>query len=748
MASRAAEIDRWLATLLGDERDVALVAVGGYGRRELAPCSDIDVLLLYGKKQRDIGAVAERLWYPLWDAGLKVGHGVRTVKDALKLADDDLDVATSLLTGRVVAGDASMAEDVITRARAQWRRRARHWLRVLADAVAERHARAGEVAFLLEPDLKEGRGGLRDVHALRWAEAAERVLLPGDDEALSGAYDTLLAARVELHRRTGKALDRLLLQEQDGVAEALGDADADALMSRIATAARTIAWTSDEAWRRVRDTLAGPVGRGGGRDREIGDGVVLRDGDVELTADADPAADAALVLRVAAAAATHGTTIGRRSLDRLAASAPVLDGRWPADARDSLVALLAAGSAAIPVFEALDQRDLMTRVLPEWETVRSRPQRNAYHRFTVDRHLCEAAAQAAALVGRVRRPDLLLVGTWLHDLGKGTTGDHVDVGVALIHDVAARMGFDADDVGVLVTLVRHHLLLADFATRRDLDDPATIAAVAEAVVERDTLALLHALTEADSLATGPAAWGRWKAGLVADLVARADRLLAGDDGGSVVAPVDQLSVRQDKAVAAARASGEPAVDVDDGVVVVAAPDRPGLFARVAGTLALHGLDVLRARLSSTGDGLAADEFEVVTAVGDGPDRDALAGDLRRALAGRLSLESRLADRARQYRPRPSAVAAAAGVPRTVAVVDDASAASTVVEVRAPDAPGTLYRIARALAELDLDVRHATVATYGHEVVDTFYVCDGGGQKLDGELAREVERAILLELSRV
>jgi [protein-PII] uridylyltransferase len=747
VASRAAEIDGWLATLLGDERDVALVAVGGYGRRELAPCSDIDVLLLYGKKHRDIGAVAERLWYPLWDAGLKVGHGVRTVKDALKLADEDLDVATSLLTGRPVAGDDAMAADVITRAAAQWRRRSRHWLGVLADAVAQRHARAGEVAFLLEPDLKEGRGGLRDVHALRWAEAAERVLLAGDDEALSGAYDALLGARVELHRRTGKALDRLLLQEQDGVAAALGDDDADALMSRIATAARTIAWTSDEAWRRVRDTLAGPVGRGGGRDRDVDDGVVLRDGDVELTASAEPASDPALVLRAAAAAAAHGTTIGRRSLDRLAASAPVLDGPWPSDARRSLVALLAAGAAAIPVFEALDQRELMTRVLPEWATVRSRPQRNAYHRFTVDRHLCEAAAQAAALAGRVRRPDLLLVGTWLHDLGKGTTGDHVDVGVSLMRDVAARIGFDGADVEVLTTLVRHHLLLADFATRRDLDDPATISAVADAVGDRDTLALLHALTEADSLATGPAAWGRWKAGLVADLVARADRLLAGD-AGPEVAPVDQLSVRQDKAVAGARASGEPAVEVDDGYVVVAATDRPGLFARVAGTLALHGLDVLRARLSATDDGLAADEFEVVTALGDGPDRDALAGDLRRALAGRLSLESRLADRARQYRARPSAAVAAASVPRTVAVVDDASAASTVVEVRAPDAPGTLYRIARALAELDLDVRHATVATYGHEVVDTFYVCDADGRKLDGELAREVERAILLELSRV
>jgi [protein-PII] uridylyltransferase len=743
VASRAADIDRRLAALLGDERDCAIVAVGGYGRAELAPCSDVDVLLLHGGR-KDIGVVAERLWYPLWDAGLKVGHGVRTVKEALKLADADLEVATSLLTARHVAGDASMTAELADRAVAQWRRRARHWLGALAASVSERHGRAGEVAFLLEPDLKEGRGGLRDVHALRWAEAAERVLLSGDDAALAGAYDTLLAVRVELHRRTGRALDRLLLQEQDGVADALGDTDADVLMSRVAAAARTIAWTSDEAWRRVRDTLAGPARRGAGRDRPLAAGVVLRDGDVELAPDADPATDGALVLRAAAAAAENRTVIGRHSLDRLASSAPTLDGPWPGDARRSLVALLAAGTPAIAVFEALDQRELLSRVLPEWSSVRSRPQRNAYHRFTVDRHLCEAAAEAAALAARVARPDLLLVGAWLHDLGKGSPGDHTDAGVRLVDEVASRMGFDGADVDVLTTLVRHHLLLADSATRRDLDDPATIESVASAVGNRGVLTLLHALTEADSLATGPAAWGRWKAGLVADLVGRVDRLLAGE---GVPAAPDALSPRQEKAVARARTSGEPAVDVDDGVVVVAATDRPGLFARIAGTLALHGLDVLRARLSGTDDGLAADEFEVATSVGDGPDADALADDLRRALAGRLSLEARLADRARQYRRRRHA-SAAGGAARDVHVVDDASAASTVVEVRAPDAPGTLYRIARALAELDLDVRHAQVATYGHEVVDTFYVCDADGRKLDPELAREVERAVLLELSRV
>ncbi|HEY3239032.1 MAG TPA: [protein-PII] uridylyltransferase, partial [Acidimicrobiia bacterium] len=251
----AARADTWLAGLLdgalaGDTEDVALVAVGGYGRAELAPASDLDVVLLHTGR-RDIARLAERIWYPLWDAGLKLGHGVRTRKEALSLAASDLDTATSLLDARCVAGDPAIADDLATRALGQWQSRSERWLAEVGKAVADRHDRYGEVAFLLEPNLKEGRGGLRDVHAQHWAEAARRILLEGDDEALAGAYGVLLAVRVALHRRTGKASDRLLLQEQDGVAADLGFSDADALMAEVAAAARTIAWTSDETWDRI-----------------------------------------------------------------------------------------------------------------------------------------------------------------------------------------------------------------------------------------------------------------------------------------------------------------------------------------------------------------------------------------------------------------------------------------------------------------------------------------------------------------
>ena len=333
-------------------------------------------------------------------------------------------------------------------------------------------------------------------------------------------------------------------------------------------------------------------------------------------------------------------------------AAPLGDS-WPEEARLAFVRLLGAGPAAIPVIETLDQRGLMTRTLPEWEAVRNRPQRNAYHRFTVDRHLCEAAAEAARLTSRVRRPDLLLVGAFLHDIGKGYPGDHSEAGVSLVENICARMGFAPDDVSILKTLVRHHLLLADTATRRDLADEATISAVAAAVGNQTTLELLAALTEADSLATGPAAWGSWKAGLIAELVERTAPVLAGQRA-------------RDRPRAAARRHRRahrpgpswPRALVLDGegpLVTLVAPDRPGLFWRVAGTLALHGLDVVSARAWSSADGFAIERFRVQSVFGRQPDWPAVESDVNRVLAGKLSLEARLADRARDYAgtPRPA-----------------------------------------------------------------------------------------------
>jgi [protein-PII] uridylyltransferase len=761
--------DRWLAGLFAaaldgvdgvDERGLALVSVGGYGRTELCPSSDVDVMLVHpgrGSERGRLGKVAEAIWYPVWDAGVKLGQAVRTPKEALALAAEDLDTATALLDVRLVAGEVEVASALAERAAAQWRARSSRWLAELGRSVADRHERAGAVAFLLEPDLKEGRGGLRDVHALRWAEAARRILLDEDHDALAEAYETLLAARVELQRRTGKPSDTLLLQEQDAVAAALGDPSADALMGRIAAAARAVAWMSDETWQRIEASLHGPSGRVAAADQPVGAGLVLREGVVELAPGTNPGVDSTLVVRAAAAAASHGTRLGRGTLDRLAGDAAVPGRPWPEEARRGLLRLLGAGRAAIPVLEALDQKGVLVRLVPEWEQVRNLPQRNAYHRFTVDRHLCEAAAEAAGLTARVGRPDLLLLGAWLHDIGKGFTRgrlgetgadapeDHTDAGIPVVERIATRMGFPPEDVASLVALVRHHLLLPDAATRRDVQDPATAAAVAEAVGDGQTLELLHALTEADSIATGPAAWSPWKSGLVSELVSRTARLLEGEELPS--ADDAFPTPRQQALIELVQESGDLVVEGRGASLSLAAPDRPGLFSRVAGTLALHNLDVLSARVWSSESGVAVESFRVEPLFGGEPDWARVEADLRRVLAGRLSLEARLAERARTYAGRaklPSATPAR----RSVVVDDEASDTATVVEVRAPDRVGTLYRITRALADLQLDIRHAKVATLGHELVDSFYVVDAAGAKLDRDHARAVEQAVLLELERV
>ncbi len=740
--AHTALVDRWLAELFSaarpDGEGAALVAIGGYGRSELCPRSDVDVVLLHGKGI-DAAAMAEAVWYPIWDLGLHLGHGVATVRQAVGLAAKDLESATSLLSARHIAGDPQLTADLAAKALELWHDRARRWLPELAAKVEERHQQVGEVAFRLEPDLKDGRGGMRDVHSLRWAEQAQEILLPHDRGSLAGSYDVLLDARVELHRITSRAGNVLLMQEQDSVARALGDSDADALMARVAEAARTISWTSDDAWRRIRSSLRGPVGRSGGRAHPLGPGLVLVDGEVVLAADAAPADDACLPLRAASAAAGRGTVIERRSLERLAELAPPLPDPWPEEARGLLAALLGTGRPAVAVIEALDQRGLWVRLLPEWVPVRSRPQRNAYHRFTVDRHLLETAANAAELQHRVDRPDLLVIGALLHDLGKGRPGDHTEVGMVLAEAITTRMGFPAEDVADLVAMVEHHLLLPTIATRRDLDEPRTIEQVAEAVVNPSRLGLLAALTEADSLATGASAWGAWKAGLMSQLVDRVARLLSG--GGA--------AVEQDDATFGALASVPPACgprrfETSGDRLSVVAEDRPGLFSKVAGVLALHGLEVLAAATDPSVPGWASSTFRVVDPRRDEPPWERVRLDLDRALDGRLALRARLAERGRTYR-RPPALPAPAEA--TVTFHDDASSSSTVIDVHAADGLGVLYRITCALAELDLDIRSARAQTMGGTVVDAFYVqTRDGGKVADRSLQAEVELAVLDSLS--
>jgi [protein-PII] uridylyltransferase len=733
--------DEWLTQLFREATagvkkadDIVLIAVGGYGRKELAPQSDLDVLLVH-RGVKDISDIASRMWYPVWDAGVKLGHSVRTPKETIQLCASDLDTATSLVTARVIAGNTALGEEVIFATSESWKKRGREWLVELHARVLDRYDKDGEVAFLLEPNLKEGMGGLRDIHALHWAVRAGLDLLPGDSGQLERCNDVLLNVRVALHRHIGRPTEVLRLEDQRAVAQLAGFESDDALMASVAEVGRRVAWIADEVWARLDPPAdRSPI------PQPLAPGVQLINGEVHLTADVDVADDPTLLLRVATAAARLGARIDRASLDRLAQQLPIWPDPWPAGASDDVVALLLEGEAAIPVLESLDQRNLLVRVLPEWAPVRSKPQRNAFHRYTVDRHLWQTVANASALVDRVSRPDLLVLGALFHDIGKGYPGDHTEVGVDMFAVIGQRMGMSSADQSIVSSLIEHHLLLADTATRRDLSDDATISMVADKLGSVVVLDLLHALTEADSLATGPSAWSEWKAELITLLVDRVSHVLGGGDVAEVM-----WRLFPDAAVLELMAAGDIAIRTQPDRVTVVSPDRPGTFSKVAGVLALSGLDVLGAEAHSDEQGMAASEFRVTSPHGD-IDWTPIVANLNLALTGRLALESRLADRAATARPRRAQSAVAPAEP-SVRFDDAASSNATFLEVRAPDTVGVLHRITKAIADLGLDIRHARVLTLGNEVVDAFYVREsGGGRIADDVYKKEISRAILFAVT--
>jgi [protein-PII] uridylyltransferase len=735
----SAEADEWLsgvaARAVGETNPhLALLAVGGYGRSSLCPFSDLDVVLLHSG-HRDIKAVADAIWYPVWDEGVHLDHSVRRPTEVLAAAAEDVRVALGLLDGRLVWGDPKVADPLLASARKAWRDSlGTRYLPDLRAQMAERHRAAGDVAFLLEPDLKESHGGLRDVNVLRAISVYAPLLADYADMAsLTGATAVLTRIRVELHRIAEREQDRLLLQDQDQIAAALDFNDADDLMAAVSAAGRQIAWVSDDVWRRRRlwDPTPAPRRRlrrsaepaRGSTTVVVGPDMVDVDGEIALLPTAAVSEDASLAFRLAATAAELDRPIAKGSLHRLADRMPPPGDPWPPEVREALVRLLLAGLPAIDKLESLDQHGLLVRLIPEWAAVRNKPQRNAYHTYTVDRHLLEAAALAAGLVDKVERPDLLVIGALLHDIGKGFPGDHTNVGMDIVRRIATRMGYSTDDVEILVDLVRHHLLLPDTATRRDLDDPTTIANVARAAGDRVTLNLLGALTEADSRATGSSAWGQWKAGLVAELVSRADRELAGETrprGPTPLPPAYRALVDE------VRSSGLPSVSLDPPQVVVAAPDRPGLLSAVAAALALHGMDVRAANVSGE-EGVAIEVFTVDMTLGTWPDTARLRYDLAAVLSDPTAVGERLSERGRIYPQRHQRAAHVPGI--DIRVDNDASVSATVLEVRAPDEIGLLHRITRTLFDAELDVVSARVSTLGELVVDAFYVRESSGAKL-------------------
>lgn len=746
----------------------ALVAVGALGRRELVPYSDLDLVLLHDGKG-DVAQLADSLWYPLWDARVELDHSVRTVGQAMQVAATDLRAALGLLDARLIAGDEELFTAMAGAVRRAWRSGIRGRLDELAESAQQRWHHSGDIAHRVEPDLKNGHGGLRDVQLLDALSAAQLVDRAGPE--VRDARELLLDVRTEVHRLARRGRDVLRAQEADEVAAALDLGDRFDLARRLSGAARTVVYAVDVGLRAARAALP-PRGRArltglrslgrAPQRRPLDDGVVEHGGQVALARDANPARDPALVLRVAATAARTGMPVATGTLSTLADTAPELRQPWPRAALEELLSLLGAGPAAVDVIEAMDRTGLWGRLFPEWGAVRDLPPRDRAHVWTVDRHLVEAAAQAARLTTTVSRPDLLLLGALLHDLGKGRGGDHSVVGAALAEQIGHRLGLWPSDVATLRAMVRHHLLLPHTATRRDLQDPATAQRVID-TLDQDpiVLELLVALAEADSLATGPGVWTEWRAALIADLAERCRAVLAGRPF-----PAPEPLSEQDRAlvqrciqsgsvhVAADTALGRRATSI----VMIIPPVRPGVLALAAGVLALHSLQVHSAdiRIVELAEGTAAVEsFTVSPRFGRLPDVALLRQDLMRALDGSLGLADALAAKERDYGEAVTSTTDPTGSPSKVLWVDDEATGAVILELRTTDRIGLLYRVATALESNAVIVRWARVATLGSSVVDSFCLtvpaADGvspgesasdSQAALPPEVRARVERAVL------
>nr|WP_269329647.1 [protein-PII] uridylyltransferase [Kineosporia babensis] len=713
---------------------LALAAVGSVARGDAGPASDLDLVLLHDGRRLpadEVGEMAQRLWYPLWDGGLRIDHSVRTPNQCREVAAADLSAAIGMLDLRVIAGDAALVVKTRTSLLSDWRGGIRRRLPQVLDSLAERAERYGEAAHLLEPDIKDARGGLRDVTVLRALAASWVTDRPHG--SVDDVHASLLDIRDALQAVTGKSNDRLLLAEQDAVAVLCGLTDADELLARVADCTRSIAYAVDVTARRARQSLPARRLRPGPRRprlRPLGHGLVEHDGEVVLGVGVEAAQDPVLPLRAAATAVRVGLPLSPVTVEHLAQDCPPLPDPWPVAAREEFVAMLAGGPHLAQVWESLDRAGVITQWIPEWSSVRNRPQRNAVHRHTVDRHLIETVIQIQGALRETSRPDLLVLAALLHDIGKiSGAQDHSLTGAPIAEKIARRIGLSDEDSELIERLVREHLTLIELATRRDPDDPRTVEALVGAVGERqETLLLLRALTEADAAAVGAVAWTAWRARLVDDLMARAATALRGEEPPGP-APIAQAEV---ELVQTVLTDGRPRVAVTPmdelHVVTVVAPDRSGLLADIAGVMASFRLTVKSAlvrtvHLGSEGPYIAVDTWWVQTR-GDMPAPELLEQHLRRLSEGDQTVLEPLIRRDAGFRSRTGAPAR----PRVV-LLPGASEEATVLEVRAADRPGLMHAIGSALAGVGVDLRSAHVATHAGQAVDVLYVCERGGGPL-------------------
>ena len=796
---------------------LVVVALGGYGRGELHPLSDIDIMVIYdGEMSPYVQRMMQELLYSLWDLGLHVGHSLRSLDDCVAMARTDFPSRTSMQEARFLAGERRLfgrfqrvlREDVFRRDFGQF----------LETTLAERDARYrkhGASPYIGEPNVKESAGGLRDMHTAMWLGAAKfgartlreladkGLITPREQAAADAALTFLWRVRNELHFFSGHKNDILTRDLQPRIAKNLGyENDGTSLgverfMRDYYLHARVIHRVSKRLIARCQETLSR---RGSAERRQrqqaLADGLVFFDGRLHL-ADRDPAhlrTDAVRLMKVF----WHLHRLGcELSLDLERAVEDSLhlvdDAFRRSDAtRELFLDICRTWGRAAQTFSEMHELGFLGRYLPEFGALTCLVQYDVYHKFSADQHSLlavehlEALAPgqsaesegAAHVLSEVEKPELLMLGMLLHDIGKAKGHGHVAKGVPLVRDLTARLGLPAADAAAVEFLVAHHLTMSHAAQRRDIDDPKTITDFAAVVGDPPRLRMLYLLTYADMRAVGPGVLTPWQARILHELYART---LAALTGGRVAKPsrtqlaerlraaakgeVDLQAVKAHLAMMADRylestsaqrmaehlrmlgGLGESPVvtalfhhpDLGSSDLVVVTRDLPGLFSLIAGTLAANGVNIISAQIHTRADGIAIDTFQVNDPAGDvigSSARWARTLDaLRAVLAGDASVPALLAGRRAAGRE-----ATGPGGPPRIALDNQLSDTATVIEVKCPDRLGLLYLITKTLAGLGLDIVSARIATEIDQAFDTFYVQDREGRKVEDPGALERVRA--------
>lgn len=728
----------------------AVVALGGYGRGEQCLWSDVDVMLLHrgGETQRLIQAIL----YPLWDANLKVGHAVRTVQECRAAGREDLETLTTLLSARLIAGDAELFAEFEGALGEILRERA------LAPRLAylERERRLAEPYPVMAADVKEGRGALRTHEGFWWERRRAELIglsYPPATHDERGAKAVLLAVRNALHASAGRANDRFVADLREPAAAWL-ETDVHSLSVALTSALHVGDGLADRRWPDLHVEPESTAGLG----RRVFGAIRTRFSPSEAGETLD-ASESVLAIAVRAAGRPEGAWLDPAEAELIRTSP---DTMWTAADRRAFVMLLSAGGRGRTIFGLLEDLGWVEREFPEWTPVATAPQLAPFHAHPAGAHMWRAVdemqtiindteSDTAALVDEVGSTEELLLAAFLHDIGKARGGNHEIVGADLAAAFLRRAGYGPATVATVVNAVRHHLLLVETATRRDIADPAVIDEVAAKIDELRELQMLYLLTIADLRATGSTMWNEWRATLLRRLYRKVATAL--EAGGAVRAtrdidaivgaaggvfdrrpieehvaamPADYLDTTSPREVVwhldvVSRLDVAGRISVDEirpGRVLVVGTDREGFLLAVSQAFTRNGIGVMDARLRTRSDGIALDTFHVADdRTGEVVTRDRwdrVAEDLVAALEDEGALRPAIVERVKTYRRHDEDR-------RPVEVTTNSSGHDTVVEVRAPDRIGLLLDIVEALHDEEVDVRFAKIDTMGGQARDLFHV---------------------------